>query len=44
MILINIVFILINKKAKTLGVSINNINATLSTMFIGIYLNNFIDR
>ncbi|WGM01034.1 efflux RND transporter permease subunit [Arsenophonus nasoniae] len=37
-------FYLDQQKAEALGVSINDINATLSTMFGGIYVNDFIDR
>ncbi|WP_032115136.1 efflux RND transporter permease subunit [Candidatus Arsenophonus nilaparvatae] len=37
-------FYIDQQKAEALGVSINNINATLSTMFGGIYVNDFIDR
>lgn len=37
-------FYLDQQKAEALGVSISDINATLSTMFGGIYVNDFIDR
>lgn len=37
-------FYLDQQKAEALGVSINDINATLSTMFGGVYVNDFIDR
>ncbi|MDR5609900.1 MULTISPECIES: efflux RND transporter permease subunit [unclassified Arsenophonus] len=37
-------FYIDQQKAEALGVSINDINATLSTMFGGIYVNDFIDR
>lgn len=37
-------FYLDQQKAEALGVSISDINATLSTMFGGVYVNDFIDR
>ena len=37
-------FYIVQQKAEALGVSINDINATLSTMFGGTYVNDFIDR
>lgn len=37
-------FYLDQQKAEALGVSISDFNATLSTMFGGVYVNDFIDR
>ncbi|MBC8945529.1 MULTISPECIES: efflux RND transporter permease subunit [Xenorhabdus] len=37
-------FYIDQEKAEALGVSVNDINTTLSTMFGGAYINDFIDR
>ncbi|HGJ5875775.1 MAG TPA: efflux RND transporter permease subunit [Arsenophonus sp.] len=37
-------FYIVQQKAEALGVSINDINATISTMFSSTYVNDFIDR